>query len=70
MVKNGYLLPLCQKWNALNIEAFELLKLETIIPDNTANLLEKYTADIYRVFGDSIENILKDYLRQINNKLK
>jgi len=56
--------------DALNIDVYELLKPETIIPDNTANLLEKYTADIHRVFGDSLDSILKNYLQQINKMLK
>ncbi|WP_461257255.1 helix-turn-helix domain-containing protein, partial [Treponema sp. R80B11-R83G3] len=29
---------------ALNIETYELLKPESIIPDNAENILEKYTA--------------------------
>jgi transcriptional regulator with XRE-family HTH domain len=55
--------------DALNIDAYELLKPETIIPDNTVNLLEKYTAEIHRAFGDSLDTILKNYLNQLNNKL-
>ena len=55
--------------DALNIEAYELLKPETIIPDNTVNLLEKYTAEIYTVFEDSLDNILKNYLAQLNKNI-
>jgi transcriptional regulator with XRE-family HTH domain len=55
--------------DAFNIEAYELLKPETIIPDNTVNLLEKYTAEIHRVFGDSLETILKNYIYQVNKKI-
>lgn len=54
---------------SLNIEAYELLKPETIIPDNTVNLLEKYKADIYQVFGDVLNNIHKNFIQQINNKI-
>jgi len=53
--------------DALNIEAYELLKPEKIIPDNTINLLEKYTDDIYTTFGNSLDNILKSYLKQLRN---
>ena len=53
---------------ALNIEAYELLKPETIIPDNAANILEKYTADIYHIFGDALNNIQRDYIKQIRKK--
>jgi len=54
--------------HALDIEAYELLKPETSIPDNTVNILEKYTADIYHVFGESLNNIQKNYIQQINLK--
>jgi len=50
---------------AFNIEIYELLKPETIIPDNVVNILEKYTADIYRIFGDTLDNIQRDYIKQI-----
>ncbi|MCL2067944.1 MAG: helix-turn-helix domain-containing protein [Treponema sp.] len=56
--------------DALNINVYELLKPETIIPDNAVNILEKYTADIYQIFGDALNNIQNDYLKKIkNNKI-
>jgi len=54
--------------DALNIETYELLKPETIIPDSAENILEKYTADIYRSFGETLNNIQQDYIKQIKNK--
>ena len=54
--------------DALNIETYELLKPETIIPDSAENILEKYTADIYRTFGDTLNNIQQNYIKQIKNK--
>jgi transcriptional regulator with XRE-family HTH domain len=54
--------------DALNIETYELLKPETIIPDNVVNILEKYTADIYQVFGSALNNIQHNYLKQIKDK--
>jgi len=54
--------------DALNIETYELLKPETIIPDNAVNILEKYTADIYQVFGDTLNNMQRSYIKQIKNK--
>ena len=54
--------------DALNIEAYELLKPETIIPDNVVNILEKYTADIYQIFGDALDNIQHNYVKQIKKK--
>jgi transcriptional regulator with XRE-family HTH domain len=54
--------------NALNLEVYELLKPETIIPDNAVNILEKYTADIYRIFGKTLSTIHQSYINQIKNK--
>jgi transcriptional regulator with XRE-family HTH domain len=54
--------------DALNIETYELIKPETIIPDNAVNILEKYTADIYKIFGDTLGNIQQNYIKQIKNK--
>jgi transcriptional regulator with XRE-family HTH domain len=54
--------------DALNIEAYELLKPDTIIPDNAANILEKYTADIYRIFGETLNNIQHRYIHQIRRR--
>jgi len=54
--------------DALDIETYELLKPETIIPDNAENILEKYTADIYRAFGDTLNNIQQNYINQIKKK--
>jgi len=53
---------------ALNIEAYELLKPENIMPDNAVNILEKYTADIYQNFGDTLNNIQHKYIKQIKSK--
>ena len=54
--------------DALNIEVYELLKPETIIPDNAVNILEKYTADIQKIFGDTLDNIQNHYIQQIKDK--
>jgi transcriptional regulator with XRE-family HTH domain len=56
--------------DALKIEAYELIKPETIIPDNAVNILEKYTADIYQIIGDSLSNIQHNYITQLKNKQK
>jgi len=53
---------------ALNIETYELLKPESVIPDNAVNILEKYTADIYQVFGDALNDIQRNYIKQIKSK--
>ena len=53
---------------AFNIETYELLKPETIIPDNAVNIIEKYTADIYEAFGDALNNIQQNYIKQMKHK--
>jgi transcriptional regulator with XRE-family HTH domain len=55
--------------DAFNIEAYELLKPDTVIPDNTVNILEKYTADIYRSFGEILGNINKNYIQQLKKNI-
>jgi transcriptional regulator with XRE-family HTH domain len=67
----------CKKWaspstlvkmaEALEIETYELLKPEDIVPDNAINILEKYTADIYKLFGDTLSNIQHNYINQLKN---
>jgi len=56
--------------DALNIDAYELLKPETIIPDNIDVLLEKYTAEITETFCDTLFSVQKKYLHQINKRQK
>jgi len=56
--------------DALKIDAYELLKPDTIIPDNAANIIEKYTAEISRMFGETLDNIHNKYIKQINSKKK
>ena len=55
--------------DALSIEAYELLKPETVIPDNAVNILEKYTAEIYQVFGKTLDTIHNNYIEKINSKI-
>ena len=55
--------------NALNIEAYELIKPEIIISENTVSLIENYTTDIYKIFGNALDNICENYIQQINKKI-
>ena len=55
--------------DALGIEVYELLKPESIIPDNAVNILEKYTSDIHLLFGETLHNIQKQYIQQINKNI-
>jgi transcriptional regulator with XRE-family HTH domain len=56
--------------DALNIEVYELLKPEAIIPDNAVNILEKYTADIHQVFEETLNDLQNRYVQQINKNTK
>jgi transcriptional regulator with XRE-family HTH domain len=56
--------------DALSLEVYELLKPENIIPDNAVNILEKYTADIYQTFGETLSTLQQGYIKQIKNKKK
>ena len=56
--------------DALDIHAYELLKPETIVPDNVANILEKYTDDIYQKFGETLNFVQRNYLFQYEAQRK
>ena len=56
--------------NALNIEVYELLKPETVVPDNAVNILEKYTADIHQIFGETLHTIQDQYIQKIISNTK
>ena len=52
----------------LNIEVYELLKPEHVLPDNAANIIEKYTDDIYSAFGKMLDIIRSDYVKKFKYK--
>jgi len=54
--------------DALNIEVYELLKPESVIPDKAVNILEKYTADIQQVFEETLHNIQNQYIQQLKEE--
>jgi len=54
--------------DALDIQVYELLKPETAPPDHEADMLEKYTADIFSAIGETLNDIRNGYIRQINDK--
>jgi len=54
--------------DALGIQAYELLKPGTIIPDSAGNILEKYKTDIFNAFGKTLGDIHDGYIRQLNDK--
>jgi hypothetical protein len=52
------------------VTLYELLKPESIIPDNALNIIEKYTADIHQIFGNTLYNLQDHYIQQINKNTK
>jgi transcriptional regulator with XRE-family HTH domain len=50
----------------LKIDAYELLKPEKILPDNTVDIIESYTFDIYAAFEKTLENLSADYLDKLS----
>jgi transcriptional regulator with XRE-family HTH domain len=54
--------------NALNIEAYELLKPEKIMPDDSANILETYTSDIYTHFAQILYELRDNYISALQDK--
>ena len=48
-----------------NIEAYELLRPEQTLPDNPVNILEQYTADVYAIFGQTLDDLYQRYTAQL-----
>ena len=54
--------------DTLDIEAYELLKPEKVLPDKSINVIEKYTADIYSAFEKTLDNLRNNYVDNLTNK--
>ncbi|AEF85782.1 DNA-binding protein [Treponema primitia ZAS-2] len=54
--------------SALNIEAYELLKPEKLIPDNIVDILEKYKVDINEAFGKTLGDLHENFISQVITK--
>jgi transcriptional regulator with XRE-family HTH domain len=52
----------------LDVEAYELLKPDSIPPDNAVNIIEKYSNDLYRAFGNTLEELSAGYISRLKNK--
>jgi transcriptional regulator with XRE-family HTH domain len=48
-----------------NIEAYELLRPEQTLPDSPVNILEQYTADVYAIFGQTLDELYRRYTDQL-----
>ena len=53
----------------LDIEAYELLKPEKILPDNAINVIEKYTDDISTMFTKNLYILCNSYIENLINKV-
>ncbi|GHV79035.1 hypothetical protein AGMMS49944_08260 [Spirochaetia bacterium] len=56
--------------DVFNLEAYELLRPAETIPDDAINIIEKYTADMYTAFGQSLEELHNRYISDLSNKKK
>ncbi|GHV28794.1 hypothetical protein AGMMS4952_13370 [Spirochaetia bacterium] len=54
--------------DVFNLEAYELLRPAETIPDDAINIIEKYTADMYATFGQSLEELHNRYISDLSNK--
>ena len=54
--------------DVFGIEAYELIRPEQTIPDDARNIIDKYTADIYTVFNESLEKLHDTYISKVNKK--
>jgi transcriptional regulator with XRE-family HTH domain len=48
------------------VEAYELLRPEKSLPDDSGIMIEKYTADIYKAIGETLGDIRNDYLARLS----
>jgi transcriptional regulator with XRE-family HTH domain len=54
--------------DALNIEVYELFKLENTLPNNDSDIIEKYTNEAKTAITQFLDNIRNSYVTQIENK--
>jgi transcriptional regulator with XRE-family HTH domain len=53
--------------DVFNIEAYELLRPEQTLPDSPVNIIEQYTADVYAIFGQTLDELYRRYITQLND---
>jgi transcriptional regulator with XRE-family HTH domain len=47
------------------IEAYELLRPEKALPDDAVNVINKYTSDIYTIFGQTLDTLRSNYISEL-----
>jgi len=52
----------------LNIEAYELLKPEKILPDNTISIIERFSDDILSIFNKNLQSLCDNYIDNLSKK--
>jgi transcriptional regulator with XRE-family HTH domain len=50
------------------IEAYELLRPEGTLPDDAVSVIEKYSAEIYEHFGETLEELRTRYISKMRKK--
>jgi transcriptional regulator with XRE-family HTH domain len=54
--------------NVFNIEAFELLKPEKKLPDDSINIIERYTADVQTTIDQALYMLRDNYISTLTQK--
>ena len=52
--------------DAFTIEAYELLRPDQELPDDTVSIIDKYTAEMYTLFGQALEELHDKYIAQLS----
>jgi transcriptional regulator with XRE-family HTH domain len=54
--------------DVFDIEAFELLRPENSIPDDSVNIINKFTDDIHTLFEKNLNNLHDDFISKISER--
>jgi len=71
-IENGKKWPSIQTMSKLakvfNIEVYELLKPSSILPDNSSQVIAKYTKELLAAINKSVDNVESKYMAQIKRR--
>ena len=54
---------------AFNLEVYELLKPETMLPDDTGQVVSKYTEEVLKAINQSVGNIQNKYMTKLRRQV-
>jgi transcriptional regulator with XRE-family HTH domain len=54
--------------DVFKIEAYELLRPDKTLPDDAVNIINKYTSDIYTLFGQTLDGLQNSYISELIKK--